>query len=80
LKFPVVVLLTFCGGALVTAGSLIGSSLALSLGIALWSIAVLVIVHAGWRLAVDTWHDHKLRKTLGKRNFGRDYRPGAGLR
>ena len=80
MKLPIVILLTFCGGALVTAGSLIGSSLALSLGIALWSIAVLVIVHAGWRLAIDAWHDHKLRKALRRRDFGRDYRPGAGLR
>jgi hypothetical protein len=78
LKLPVVILLTFCGGALVTAGSLIGSHGAIGIGLVLWLIAAVVIVLAASRLAVDAWQDHKLRQALRKRDFGRDYRPGAG--
>jgi hypothetical protein len=85
MRFPTIVLLAGCGGFLVTGGVLLDSNVTLAIGLLLWAIGALMLLHSAVRFAVDVWSDWRFKKymrALRKRSLTPEssYSPRAGLR
>lgn len=72
MKFPVIVVCTLIGAVLVTSGTFAGEDVLLWIGIALWTIAAGVVVHAAVCFAVDAWEGWRLevqKREIRKRSL-----------